>query len=122
MVGSGFVEHKADEYTTLKALRRCATLLYHPNGKALNKYNEELIRALGQEVADLTQTMRAYGVFSSKNNIKRNVDFMKRVRSELGDVFLYSFCVANSLNVDVSKVIYDKIREQERKQSHGLKK
>ncbi len=104
---------RLDDYVTVKALRRQVALIDKPNGsghKPQHKINEELTEALAKEVAELSQTMRTFGLFSdSSNDLKKRVDLMRRIREDLGEVFLYTFRVANALDVDITRSVHEKV-------------
>lgn len=102
-----------DSYYTVKGLRQQIALVDKNsslNQKPMHKRNEELANVLAREVDELNQTLKIFGVFTeSGNDLKKRVDIMKRIREELGDVFFYSFRVANALNIDVSRAVHEKI-------------
>ncbi|MBI4406499.1 hypothetical protein HY571_01145 [Candidatus Micrarchaeota archaeon] len=104
---------RLDDYVTVKALRRQVALIDKTNGaaqKPRHRVNEELAETLAKEVAELSQTMRTFGMFSdSSNDLKKRVDLMRRVREDLGEVFLYTFRVANALDIDVTRSVHEKI-------------
>ncbi|MFH0713702.1 MAG: MazG nucleotide pyrophosphohydrolase domain-containing protein [Candidatus Micrarchaeota archaeon] len=106
---------RLDEYCTVKALRRQIALIDRP-AKAGGSFREEheksgeMVAGLAREVEELNKTMRTFGVFSrSSRDLKKRIIIMKKIREELGDVFLYSLRVANSLDIDVSKAVHEKI-------------
>lgn len=104
---------RLDDYLTVKALRRQIALADKRScldGKPFHKRNEELADGLCREVDELCATLRVFGLFNdSSNDLKKRVDVMRRIREELGDVFLYSLRVANALDVDVSRSVHEKI-------------
>ncbi len=104
---------RLDDYFTVKALRRQIALadnFFEPQRKPNHKRNEELATALTKEVGELCQTLRTFGLFSDSGcDMKKRVEVMKRIREDLGEVFLCSLRVANSLDIDVSQSINEKI-------------
>ncbi len=104
---------RLDDYYTVKALRRQIALV--DNGKELSKKtsakrNEHLATELNKEVEELIKTLKVFGLFSdSSSNLKQRVEIMKRIREDLGDVFLCSLRVANELDIDVSRSVHEKI-------------
>ncbi len=116
---------RLDDYITVRALRRQIELIDNNNGlnkKPPHKRNEELVTALKNEVSELNATLKTFGVFSSNSSdLKKRVEIMKKIREDLGDVFLYTFRVANSLDVDVSRSVHEKIRHALRESGKPLK-
>ena len=106
---------RLDEYYTVRGLRRQVALadrLSDLSKKPVYKQNEELATLLSKEVEELCATLRVFGLFNdSGNDMKKRVEVMKRIREDLGKVFLSSFRVANSLDVDVSRSVHEKIYE-----------
>ena len=58
----------------------------------------ELVRALSIEVAELNELFLFY----------RSAD-ISRIKEELADVFIYSLLLANRFNLDIKRIILDKI-------------
>ncbi len=104
---------RLDDYYTLKALRRQIELAdksLHSANKPRYQHNAELALSLCKQVEELCATLRVFGLFSNSNyNQKKEVEIMKRIREDLGEVFLCSLRVANSLDIDVSQSVHDKI-------------
>ena len=104
---------RLDEYTTLKALRRQIALAdysYPLDRKPRHRRHLELALALSKEVADLNETLKVFGLFSeSSKDLRKRVEIMRRIREDLGSVLLYSFRVANALDVDIARSIQEKI-------------
>ncbi len=104
---------RLDDYYTLKALRRQIELVdksFCSENKPRYQHNEELALSLCKEVEELCATLRVFGLFSnSPANMKKETEIMKRIRDDLGEVFLCSLRVANSLDIDVSQSVHDKI-------------
>ncbi len=104
---------RLDDYYTVKALRRQIALIDRTgelSKKAPDKRGEALGNVLIDEVAKLNETLRTFGSCStSGRDIKRRVEVMKKVREDIGEVFLCSLRVANALDVDVSRSVHEKI-------------
>lgn len=104
---------RLDDYYTVKALRKQIALADKGLGfdkKPPHKLNEELTETLCKEVDELCKTLKLFGLLSEEGiNMRRRVEIMKRIREDLGDVFLYSLRVANSLDLDVSRSVHEKI-------------
>ena len=104
---------RLDEYYTLKGLRREIALADKDNDlnkKPIHRRNEELVLILSNEVDTLNKTLKAFGMFSDNSrDLRKRVDIMKRVREELGGVFLSSLRVANLMDIDVSQSVKEKI-------------
>ncbi len=104
---------RLDDYYTLKALRRQIELADKSlcsKNKSRHKLNEELTLSLFRNVDELIKTMTVFGLLSSSPpNMKKETEILKRIREDLGEVFLCSLRVANSLDIDVSQSVHDKI-------------
>ncbi len=104
---------RLDDYFTVKALRREIALVDKDSKlskKPSHQRNEELATTLTKEVEGLNQTLRTFSFFStSSSDMKGRIEIMKRIREELGDVFLYSLRIANELEIDVSRSVHEKI-------------
>lgn len=64
----------------------------------------ELVRALSIEVAELNELFLFY----------RSAD-IEKIKEELADVLIYSLLLANRFNLDVKKIILDKIEKNGKK-------
>ena len=104
---------RLDEYLTVKALRRQIALVdkhVEFSRKSRRNVNEQLSTSLCKEAEALFKTLRLFGFFSdSHTDVKKKVELMKRIREDIGDVFLSSLRVANALDVDVSRSVHEKI-------------
>lgn len=104
---------RLDEYVTIKALRRQIAFADRDGElfkKPQHKLNEELATSLCKEVEGLCATLRVFGLFAdSCTDLKQRAEVMKRIREELGDVFLCSVRVANALDVDIARSVHEKI-------------
>lgn len=107
---------RLDDYYTLKALRRQIALVDKGDEiskKSAAKRNEHLANALTVEVEELIKTLKVFGLLSdSPSNMRKETEVLKRIREDLGDVFLCSLRVANELNIDVSGSIHEKIADR----------
>ncbi len=104
---------RLDEYYTVKGLRREIALVDENSDlykKPIHQLNKELVCTLSHDVDMLNKTLKAFGMFSDNSrDLRKRVDIMKRVREELGSVFLSSLRVANSMDIDVSQSVKEKI-------------
>lgn len=62
------------------------------------------------ELLELTQWQEG-----TKENLTSDPDFLPRVKEELADVIIYCLSLANVLDLDVTEIVVDKVKRNEKK-------
>lgn len=75
---------------------------------------KDLAESICIEAAELLQLFQWLKPEESEQ-FKNNSEKVRRIKEELADVVIYSLSMANTLNIDITSAVLDKLQENSRK-------
>ncbi len=99
---------RLDNYFTINALRRQVALLCE------NQEHGDSVKIIKEKSTALEELLLT---LQGEKNTKKQVETMKKIKQNLGELFFQTFNLANQLNFDISSSIQQKTRERKQNSS-----
>ena len=112
------MSEKLDEKTTVAQLKK--KIARFSEERDWSKYHrpKDLAMSISIEAGELLENFQ-WLTDEEIENFSKDPKRLQRIKSELADVFVYALNLSNKLDIDVSRALFDKIKENEQKYPIG---